>query len=138
MLKRVEVLFAAFPAKDENGNARPKFADFMLDPTLKSPGSYTVWQWSKQPSYHGCAKAYQTGIEDLSFALLTHNRTNARRSRLYFAGDAYSMESGWMEPAQRMSLDAVLNLLNHDEDVKMGRPHGFDFAADYLHPSRLS
>ena len=138
MLKRVEELFAAFPSADSKGRHRRKFSEFMLDPTLRTPGSYSVWQWSKQPSYHGCAKAYQTGIENLSFSLLTHNSTDAQRSRLYFAGDAYSMESGWMEPAQRMSVDAVLNLLNHDPDTQMGRPLGFDFECDYLHPAPIS
>eukprot|EP00656_Telonema_subtile_P001923 TRINITY_DN10834_c0_g1_i1.p1 TRINITY_DN10834_c0_g1~~TRINITY_DN10834_c0_g1_i1.p1 ORF type:complete len:165 (+),score=17.55 TRINITY_DN10834_c0_g1_i1:84-578(+) len=95
-----------------------------------------VWQWSKQPSYHGCAKAYQSGIENLNFSLLTHNKRTwtkgARRNRLYFAGDAYSLESGWMEPAQRMSADAVLNLLNQDPDTDLNSPGGFKFDKDYV------
>lgn len=111
----------------------PGFRRFMLDPGLEAAGAFTVFQWSAQPSYHGAAKAYQAGIENMNYSLLTYNATFAKRSNLYFAGDGYSLESGWMEPALRMALDATLHLLHNDPNAALNDPGccGFHFATNY-------
>lgn len=106
--------------------------DFMVDPSLNQPGSFSVWRWSLQPQYHGCARANQAGIENLSSLLLTFNSTYAAQSQLYFAGDAYSQESGWLEPAFRLGTDAALNLVYNDPDcTKQTFGGAFNFSTDY-------
>ncbi|WP_353268768.1 FAD-dependent oxidoreductase [Gemmatimonas sp.] len=71
-----------------------------------------VVQWAKKPSYAGCAKLYRRNNESENNDLLTFNREH-KACRLYFAGEAYSLEGGWIEPATRTALDAVLHII-HD------------------------
>lgn len=71
-----------------------------------------VFQWALQPTYRGCAKLYRETSYNENFALLTYNQNFAKQSGIYFAGEAYSLEGGWTEPAIRLGIDAVVNLMN--------------------------
>jgi monoamine oxidase len=73
----------------------------------------TIMQWSRMPGYNGCAKLYRQRNWGLNYSLLAYNQENARASNLYFAGESYSVEGGWTEPALRMAIDAVVRLLEH-------------------------
>ncbi|MEM7255716.1 MAG: FAD-dependent oxidoreductase, partial [Pseudomonadota bacterium] len=86
-------------------------------------------QWIEQQGYSGCAKLYRQGDEALNEIDLAYNQEYASRSRLYFAGENYSVEGGWTEPALRSALDGVLRLLHH-EGAKF-QVKDFDFERDY-------
>lgn len=64
--------------------------------------------WMKEPSYHGCAKLYRETTWNQNYALLRYNEKNSEYSGLYMAGEAFSVEGGWTEPALRGALEAVL------------------------------
>jgi tryptophan 2-monooxygenase len=44
---------------------------------------------------------------------LTYNQKYSAKSQLYFAGEGFSVEGGWTEPALRGALDAVVHLLQN-------------------------
>ncbi|MGQ3027338.1 MAG: FAD-dependent oxidoreductase, partial [Ferrovibrionaceae bacterium] len=88
-----------------------------------------VFQWTMQPTYHGCAKLYRQRNWEQCYALMTYNQTYAASSHLYFAGESYGTEGGWTEPALRMALDAVMNLVNNSGGSFTNA--GFSFANDY-------
>lgn len=84
-----------------------------------------ITQWSREPTYAGCAKLYRQRNWRPNYALLAYNQRYSASSRLYFAGENYSVEGGWTEPALRLALDAVIRLI-HDSG---GTFHnGFEFA----------
>ncbi|WP_296385516.1 FAD-dependent oxidoreductase [Winogradskyella sp.] len=70
-------------------------------------------QWIKEPSYIGCAKLYRSHNESGNMLDLSYNQNYAKASGLYFAGENYSVEGGWTEPALRSALDCVIQLLNN-------------------------
>jgi tryptophan 2-monooxygenase len=72
-----------------------------------------VVHWERSPSYRGCARLYRQGSWDLDYALLTYNQDYSATSHLYLAGEAYSVEGGWVEPALRSALDAVIHLVKN-------------------------
>ncbi len=73
----------------------------------------TVIQWSKKPSYRGCAKLYRETSWNMDYLLLRYNQDMSANSNLYFAGEAFSVEGGWLEPALRSALDAVIHLVKN-------------------------
>jgi tryptophan 2-monooxygenase len=88
-----------------------------------------VIQWLREPSYIGCAKLYRAQNEQGNRLDLSYNQQFSKRSKLYFAGENYGVEGGWLEPALRSALDCVLQLLNNDQaEFKV---QGFDFRTDY-------
>jgi tryptophan 2-monooxygenase len=46
-----------------------------------------------------------------NYALLRYNQNYSANSGLYFAGEAFSLEGGWTEPALRSALDAVIHAI---------------------------
>ncbi len=92
--------------------------------TSKDP---VVIQWSEQATYRGCAKLYRetSWIED--YSLLTYNQKYSAKSQLYFAGEGFSVQGGWTEPALRGALDAVVYLVKNNGGEFRG---GFKFS-DY-------
>jgi tryptophan 2-monooxygenase len=72
-----------------------------------------VIHWARSPHYRGCARLYRPGSWDLDRSLLTYNREYSAKSHLYLAGEAYSVEGGWVEPALRSALDAVIHLVHN-------------------------
>ncbi|HEY9667058.1 MAG TPA: FAD-dependent oxidoreductase, partial [Coleofasciculaceae cyanobacterium] len=70
-----------------------------------------VIHWSKQPSYRGCAKLYRERTWNENHVLLRYNQEISGESNLYFAGEAFSVEGGWTEPALRSALDAVIHAI---------------------------
>ncbi len=99
-----------------------------------------VIHWEDQPSYRGCAKLYRERSWELDRALLTYNQQSSAQSGIYFAGEAYSVEGGWTEPALRLGLDAVLHVIKNSGGTFL---NGFDFHGDYpvydmgWHPTEL-
>jgi tryptophan 2-monooxygenase len=87
-----------------------------------------VIHWSHQPTARGCAKLYRQRTWSENHALLTYNQVHSRQSNLYFAGEAFSLEGGWTEPALRLGIDAALHLLHKDGAEFL---HGFNFERDY-------
>jgi len=75
--------------------------------------SGVVFQWTLQPTYHGCAKLYRQRGWEQCYDLLTYNQQYSKASNLYFAGESYGVEGGWTEPALRTALDAVIHVINN-------------------------
>jgi tryptophan 2-monooxygenase len=73
-----------------------------------------VWQWAEQPYYRSCAKLYRPGSFDWNYAQLTWNQEISEVAKVYFAGEFASLEGGWIEPAMRSALDAVINLIENN------------------------
>lgn len=73
-----------------------------------------VWRWAAARGYNGCAKLYRQRNWDQNYALLAYNQNNGPLSGLFFAGESYSVEGGWTEPALRLAIDAVIRLLQTD------------------------
>jgi tryptophan 2-monooxygenase len=76
-----------------------------------------VFQWTLQPTYHGCAKLYRQRAWEQCYDLLAYNQVYSSASNLYFAGESYGVEGGWTEPALRTALDAVIHLIQNSGGV---------------------
>lgn len=74
---------------------------------------FQVIHWAKEPSYRGCAKLYRESTWNEDYTLLKYNQKFSEKSNLYFAGEAFSVEGGWIEPAFRSALDTVIHVLNN-------------------------
>jgi tryptophan 2-monooxygenase len=72
-----------------------------------------IIQWSKRPNYRGCAYLYRETTWNENYALLRYNQEYSQHSHLYLAGEAFSVEGGWTEPALRGSLDATIHLIHN-------------------------
>jgi tryptophan 2-monooxygenase len=59
---------------------------------------------------------------------LTYNRDYSAASRLYLAGESYSVEGGWVEPAFRSALDAAIHVVKNSGGTFR---KGFDYDRDY-------
>jgi monoamine oxidase len=99
-----------------------------ISPYVDTSKPPVVIHWERQPSYRGCAKLYRERSWNLDYALLTYNQQCSKASGLYFAGEAYSIEGGWTEPALRSGLDAVLRVIYHTGGTFL---NGFAFETDY-------
>ncbi|MYB34967.1 MAG: NAD(P)-binding protein [Gammaproteobacteria bacterium] len=88
----------------------------------------TIIHWSIEPYFHGCAKLYRQRNWALNYALLTYNQVYSSNSKIYFAGENYSVEGGWTEPALRMALDATINILKNSNGTFN---NGFDPNTNY-------
>lgn len=84
-----------------------------------------VFQWTMQPTYHGCAKLYRQRAWEQCYDLITYNQVYSKASNLYFAGESYGVEGGWTEPALRTAMDAVIHLINNSGGTFN---NGFTFA----------
>lgn len=95
-----------------------------------------VIQWSEQETYRGCAKLYRETCWPDDYALLTYNQKYSAKSQLYFAGEGFSVQGGWTEPALRGALDAVVYLVHNNGGEFRG---GFEFSKypqyDYKDPT---
>jgi tryptophan 2-monooxygenase len=87
-----------------------------------------VFQWTEQLGYNGCAKLYRQRFWTQNYALLAYNQQYSQQSRLYLAGESYSVEGGWTEPALRAALDAVIRLIQNSGGTFIPQ---FDVANDY-------
>ena len=72
-----------------------------------------VWRWAAASGFNGCAKLYRQRNWAQNLALLAYNERKAAGSGLYFAGESYSVEGGWTEPALRLAIDAVIRLIQN-------------------------
>jgi tryptophan 2-monooxygenase len=87
-----------------------------------------VFHWTQQLGYNGCAKLYRQRNWTLNYSLLAYNQENAKGSKLYLAGETFSVEGGWTEPALRLALDAVIRLIQNSGGTFVP---GFDVDNDY-------
>jgi monoamine oxidase len=87
-----------------------------------------VIHWSRHPESRGCAKLYRQRTWSQNQALLTYNQRFSSDANLYFAGEAFSVEGGWAEPAVRLGLDAALHVIHNTGGRFL---HNFDFQRDY-------
>lgn len=69
-----------------------------------------VQRWITDRNALGCAKLYRAGTYDAAVGLMRYNRDYSAHSGLYFAGESFSVDAGWTEPALRGAVDAVINL----------------------------
>ncbi|MGB3262720.1 MAG: NAD(P)/FAD-dependent oxidoreductase [Microcoleus sp.] len=86
-----------------------------------------VIHWAKMPNYRGCAKLYREMTWNDDYALLRYNQKYSANSGLYFAGEAFSVEGGWTEPALRTALDAVIHAIANTDGTFL---NGFEYS-DY-------
>ena len=108
---------------DEKGLKLSQIAtELQLDPK-------TVAKWIEQPTYVGCAKLYRTRNQDSNMLDLSYNQNYSAESKLYFAGENYSVEGGWTEPALRSGLDCVMQYLHHNKAIF--KTKDFNFGLDY-------
>ncbi|HTX96955.1 MAG TPA: FAD-dependent oxidoreductase [Mycobacterium sp.] len=84
--------------------------------------------WAKEPTYHGCAKLTRPRSWDHDYTLLRYNQDHSADSGVYCAGEAYSVEGGWTEPALRMAIDAVVHIV---KNTKATFVTGFDYERHY-------
>lgn len=99
-----------------------------ISPYIDGSSPPRVFRWSRQASYRGCAKLYRERSWAWDQALLTYNQQYAASSGLYLAGEGYSVEGGWTEPALRLALDAVIHLIHNAGGSFSG---SFNFDTDY-------
>jgi tryptophan 2-monooxygenase len=85
-----------------------------------------VMHWERTPEYRGCARLYRQRSWNSDYSLLTYNQRYGSKSHLYFAGEGYSLEGGWVEPALRSALDAVIHLIKNT-DGTFGNEFQFRF-----------
>lgn len=69
-----------------------------------------VQRWVTDRNALGCAKLYRAGTYYDAVSLMRYNRDYSALSGLYFAGESFSVDAGWTEPAMRGAVDAVVNL----------------------------
>jgi tryptophan 2-monooxygenase len=84
-----------------------RFSDRFIDMTAKP----RIVRWARELDYRGCAKLYRSNCSVKDYTLLTFNHEYAKHTGIYFAGEAFSVEGGWTEPALRLALDAVICLI---------------------------
>lgn len=72
-----------------------------------------IIHWVLQPTYRGCGKLYRARDWDKCYSLLTYNQQYSAISGLHFAGESYSVEGGWTEPALRTAIDSVIHVINN-------------------------
>lgn len=90
---------------------------------------FYVIQWERQPNFKGAARLYdQREWMDTQYPM-AYNQEKSSVSHIYFAGEAYSVDAGWTEPALRGAIDAVLHIARNS-----GAPlnvEDFSFDDDY-------
>jgi monoamine oxidase len=91
-------------------------------------GPPKVIHWTAEPTYRGCSKLYRCNNEKLGYTLLTYNSQANKIPGLYLAGDNYSNEGGWTEPALRGAIDAVIHIIKDSGGTFNG---GFDYDQHY-------
>jgi len=87
-----------------------------------------IIHWAKKPTYAGCSKLYRERMWNENYALFAYNQNYSKESGILFAGDGYSLESGWVEPAYRTALDAVCRVI---QNTGGSFNEGFDFDKNY-------
>ncbi|MBD8482912.1 flavin monoamine oxidase family protein [Pseudomonas coleopterorum] len=84
-----------------------------------------VQRWVTDRNALGCAKLYRAGAYQDAVGLMSYNRDYSARSGLYLAGESFSVDAGWTEPAMRGAVDAVINLCANQGAAFNG---GFDLS----------
>ncbi|MEH6477502.1 MAG: FAD-dependent oxidoreductase [Sneathiella sp.] len=89
-----------------------------------------VHHWELKQYYKGAARFYDPLGWDNIRVPMAYNQERSMDSKLYFAGEAYHADAGWVEPAFRSAIDAVLHFFKNNKiDLKVGDQ--FDFDKDY-------
>jgi tryptophan 2-monooxygenase len=107
--------------KEALGSAYGNISDYVACDSNGKRLAPRLIQWAEQPSYIGCAKLYRQRSWHYDYELLQFNRLHGNSTHVYFAGEAYSVEGGWTEPALRSAIDAV-EILASDSTGKSRLP----------------
>ena len=79
-----------------------------------NPRKFQIVQWVAEPFYSGCAHLYRNRSQGDNLYDLGFNQHHAHKSGLYFTGENYGVEGGWLEPALRSAVDCVVQMMRHD------------------------
>jgi tryptophan 2-monooxygenase len=104
------------------------------------PQKAFVFEWLEQPTFRGCAKLYRAATYGDNYDVARYNQPyeyepmgNKRQpsqrrpeSGLLFAGSSYSLDDGWVEPAMRQAIDAVLHIANAQYRTEFKPPFSWD------------
>ena len=93
--------------------------------------NYKGWvhHWELQKNYKGAARLYDQRTWKNTQVPMTYNQSYSKKSKLYFAGEGYHVDAGWVEPAFRTAIDTVLRILDHN-NIKI-LTKNFKFEEDY-------
>lgn len=80
-----------------------------ISPYIIKDGGYVI-HWERMPTYKGAARLYDERTWNDTQVPMAYNQEYSRNSAIYFAGEAYSVDAGWTEPALRGAIDAVLHI----------------------------
>ncbi|USG61232.1 NAD(P)/FAD-dependent oxidoreductase [Sneathiella marina] len=89
----------------------------------------SVHHWERQKNYKGAARFYDQYGWNSTRVPMTYNQEKSANSGLYFAGEGYHADAGWVEPAFRSAIDAVLHLFNNNQIDIVTKD--FEFKKDY-------
>ena len=87
--------------------------------------------WGTEKFYGGCSKLYRPYTEKRNMCEIAWNQFYGSKTGLYFAGEAFSLDGGWTEPAMRMAIDAVIHIIQNTKSAKFRDDLNFDFERDY-------
>jgi tryptophan 2-monooxygenase len=85
-----------------------------------------VFEWLQQRTFRGCAKLYRAVTYRGNYDIARHNQERGVQTGLLFAGSSYSLDDGWMEPAMRLALDAVLRIAVAQSGTRFKRTFDWD------------
>ncbi|MZR29538.1 FAD-dependent oxidoreductase [Sneathiella litorea] len=93
--------------------------------------NYKGWvhHWELQKNFKGAARLYDQRTWKSTQTPMMYNQHYSKNSKLYFAGEGYHVDAGWVEPAFRTAIDSVLRIFLHNE-IKI-ITENFDFNRDY-------
>jgi monoamine oxidase len=100
-----EIVEAGTP--DKSGKKAIPFSRKSISECVDKSNPPVVKHWVQDPWYLGCSKLYRQRSWHNDYELLNFNSLHAAKTGVYFAGEAYSVEGGWIEPALRSAIDAV-------------------------------
>lgn len=93
--------------------------------------NYKGWvhHWELQKNYKGAARLYDQRTWKHTQVPMMYNQHYSRKSKLYFAGEGYHVDAGWVEPAFRTAIDSVLRIFLHNQ-IEI-QTKDFKFERDY-------
>ncbi|WP_288904982.1 FAD-dependent oxidoreductase [uncultured Sneathiella sp.] len=93
--------------------------------------NYKGWvhHWELQKNYKGAARLYDQRTWKNTQVPMMYNQLYSKKSKLYFAGEGYHVDAGWVEPAFRTAIDSVLRIFLHNGINIL--TEDFNFERDY-------
>ncbi len=93
--------------------------------------NYKGWvhHWELQTHYKGAARLYDQRTWNNTQVPMMYNQLCSKESGLYFAGEGYHVDAGWVEPAFRTAIDSVLRIF-YNNNIKIAT-EDFDYDRDF-------